>query len=209
MEDRFRETGVIAVVVLEDAENAVPVAQALVAGGVPIVEITLRTAAAPDAIARIASEVPDALIGAGTVLSADQVALAAAAGAAFVVSPGLHEPVVAECRKRQLPVFPGVATATETQAAWNMGLRTLKFFPAAQAGGISMLKALGSVFRDVRFIPTGGVSASNLGGYLELQSVTACGGSWLTPADKIAAGEFDSITRLAREAGAIVRDTRG
>lgn len=209
MDDLLRQVGVVPVVVLDRVDDAVPVAEALVRGGLPVVEVTLRTAAAPDAIARIAGGVPEAVIGAGTVLNADQVTLAADAGAGFIVSPGLHETVVTESAVRQLPVFPGVATATEAQAAWNLGLRTLKFFPAGQAGGVSMLKALGSVFRDVSFMPTGGVSPANLADYLALPSVVACGGSWLTPAERIAAGDFESITRLASEARKIVQNLRG
>ena len=209
MENLLEQVGVVPVVVLEDASDAVAVARALVDGGLPIVEVTLRTAAAPDAIRQIADNVPDAVIGAGTVLSAEQVDLAANAGAKFIVSPGLHDAVVERSRDLDLPVFPGVATASEAQKAWNMGLRTLKFFPAGQAGGVAMLKALGSVFRDVRFMPTGGVSAANLPDYLQLSSVIACGGSWLTPQKAIADGDFDAITKLATEARGISGEIRG
>lgn len=209
MENLLEKIGVVPVVVLEEAEKAVAVAEALVEGGLPVVEVTLRTAAAPEAIARIAKEVPDAIIGAGTVLNAEQVSLANDAGARFIVSPGLHASVVSESQDRNLPVYPGVATASEAMAAWNLGLRTLKFFPASQAGGVPMLKALGSVYRDVRFMPTGGVSTANLADYLALPSVIACGGSWLTPAKHIDAGDFESITRLAREARELVQKLRG
>ena len=204
MDSLLEKTGVVPVVVLDDPDDAVPVAEALHQGGLPIIELTLRTAAAPEAIRRIAHEVPDVVIGAGTVLNAEQVVIAADAGASFIVSPGLHDSVVDEAGSRNLPLYPGVATATEVQAAWNMGLRTLKFFPAGQAGGVAMLKALGSVFRDVRFMPTGGVSPANLADYLALQSVIACGGSWLTPASAIGTKDFAAITRLAREARAVV-----
>lgn len=196
------------VVVLDNADDAIPVAEALCAGGLPIIEVTLRTAAAPDAIEQISKNVADAVIGVGTVLNAEQVGIAAAAGASFIVSPGLHESVIEESRSRDLPVFPGVSTATEAQAAWNMGLRTLKFFPAEQAGGVAMLRALGSVFRDVRFMPTGGVSPANLPDYLRLPSVIACGGSWLTPAALIEAKDFAAIKRLAMEARTIAGETR-
>ena len=142
-------------------------------------------------------------------LSAEHAETIVAAGAQFIVSPGLHDDVVSTAKRLEVPVIPGVATASETQRAWNMGLRTLKFFPAGQAGGTSMLKALSAVFRDVRFMPTGGVSAKNLGDYLALPSVLACGGSWLTPADAIESGDFDRITELAKEAVEIATASRG
>ena len=200
---------VVPVVVIDDAAKAVPLAQALVAGGLPVIEVTMRTTAAPEAIAAIAAEVPDALVGAGTVLSSEHAHTIVDAGAKFIVSPGLHENVVAAARQLSVPIIPGVATATEAQQAWNMGLHTLKFFPAGQAGGIPMIKALAAVFRDVKFMPTGGVSAKNLADYLEVPAVLACGGSWLTPADAIVAGDFDKITRLATEAIGIASEVRG
>jgi 2-dehydro-3-deoxyphosphogluconate aldolase/(4S)-4-hydroxy-2-oxoglutarate aldolase len=209
MNELFENVGVVPVVVLDNAEDAIPVAEALREGGLSIIEVTLRTAAAPEAIRLIADEVTDVIIGAGTVLNAEQVGIAAGAGARFIVSPGLHDSVVAESRSLNLPLYPGVATATEAQAAWNMGLKALKFFPAGQAGGVPMLKALASVFRDVRFMPTGGVSPANLAEYLGLPSVIACGGSWLTPAKAIEAKDFATITRLAEEACALVDALRG
>lgn len=200
---------VVPVVVIDDASRAVPVAQALVDGGLPVIEVTMRTAAAPDAIAAISADVPDALIGAGTVLSGEQAHSIVAAGAKFIVSPGLHDDVVTAARELSVPVIPGVATATEAQYAWNLGLRILKFFPAGQAGGISMIKALAAVFRDVEFMPTGGVSAKNLGDYLEVPAVLACGGSWLTPADAVESGDYGRIAELAAEAVAIAQTVRG
>jgi len=208
MKSLFENVPVIPVVVIDEVDRAVPVAKALVAGGLPIIEVTMRTAAASAAIAAIAAEVPDAHVGAGTVLSAEQAHTIVAAGARFIVSPGLHEDVVAAARELAVPIIPGVATATETQRAWNMGLRELKFFPAEQAGGLAMIKALSSVFRDVSFMPTGGVSSANLKDYLAHPFVLACGGSWLTPAAAIAAGDYDQITVLAREALAIARQVR-
>lgn len=205
MDNLLEKTGVVPVVVLDNPDDAVPVAEALREGGLPIIELTLRTAAAPEAMRRIAHEVSDVVIGAGTVLNAEQLGIAADAGASFIVSPGLHDSVVDEARTRNLPLYPGVATATEVQTAWNMGLKTLKFFPAGQAGGVPMLKALGSVFRDVKFMPTGGVSPANLSDYLALRSVIACGGSWLTPASAIEAKDFAAITRLAKEARALAK----
>lgn len=209
MRDLLEKAPVVPVVVIEDASKAVPVAKALVEGGLPVIEITMRTAAAAEAIASIAAEVPDALVGAGTVLSGEQAETIAAAGARFIVSPGLHDDVVNTANKLELPCIPGVATATEAQHAWNLGLRILKFFPAGQAGGTAMLKALSAVFRDVVFMPTGGVSAKNLSDYLALPSVLACGGSWLTPADAIENNQFDRITELAAEAVQIAARSRG
>lgn len=195
-------------VVLESADAAVPLAQALCEGGLSIIEVTLRTAAGLEAISRIAAQVPEATIGAGTVLSGEKVTQAMDAGAQFIVSPGCQPAVIEQSLKVGCPVYPGVATATEAQAAWNMGLRTLKFFPAGLAGGPAMLKALGSVFRDVSFMPTGGVSAANLAEYLALPSVIACGGSWLSPASAIQSGDYQSITDLAAEAAQIAQQTR-
>ena len=209
MRELLQKIPVVPVVVIEDAEKAVPVAKALVAGGLPVIEVTMRTAAAPEAIAAIAEQVPEAVIGAGTVLSSDQATQIVAAGAKFIVSPGLHEDVVATANKLDVPIIPGIATATELQQAWNLGLRILKFFPAEQAGGIAMIKSLASVFRDVVFMPTGGVSPANLHTYLEVPAVLACGGSWLTPAAAIADGDFERITTLASEALAIAKKVRG
>lgn len=208
MKELLKDAPVVPVVVIDDAEKAVPVANALVAGGLPVIEVTMRTAAAADAIAAIRAEVPDAHIGAGTVLSGQQAETIVSAGARFIVSPGLHDDVVSVANELSVPVIPGVATATEAQAAWNLGLRILKFFPAGQAGGIGMIKALSAVFRDVVFMPTGGVSPKNLRDYLEVPSVLACGGSWLTPADAIEGNDYHRITELAAEAVAIARKVR-
>ena len=209
MKSMLEKTPVVPVVVIENANRAVRVAQALVDGGLPIIEVTMRTAAAADAIAAIAAEVPGAHVGAGTVLSSEHAKTIVAAGARFIVSPGLHESVVSTARDLSVPIIPGVATATEAQQAWNMGLRILKFFPAGQAGGPAMIKALASVFRDVVFMPTGGVSTGNLRDYLQMPAVVACGGSWLTPAKAIADGDYDQITALASEALAIAKEVRG
>lgn len=208
LESRLNTHPVVPLVVPEDAATAIRVAQALVAGGLSVVEVVLRTDAALECLAEVVEAVPEAIVGAGTVLSRQQAREAAGAGARFIVSPGLHEPVVEEARSQDLPVFPGVSTATEVQDAWNMGLRALKFFPASLAGGPPMLKALGSVFRDVRFMPTGGVSADNLSDYLALPQVLACGGSWLTPKAAIAEGRFEVISGLAAEAVAIASKAR-
>ncbi len=199
---------VIPVVVIEDAGAALPLARALAAGGLSVVEVTLRTDCALAAIEAIATGLPDVSIGAGTVLNTAQYRNALAAGAGFVVSPGLDDGIVAAALGDGIPVYPGVETAGELQHAWNLGLRAVKFFPAGQAGGSAKLKALSSVFRDMRFVPTGGVSADNLGDYLSIESVLACGGSWLTPRDAIAAGDFARITVLAAEAVRIADEAR-
>lgn len=208
LQQKLQNTPVVPVVVIDDAAKAVAIAKALVAGGLTVIEVTMRTAAAADAIAAIAEQVPDAIVGAGTVLSSQQATDIVAAGAKFIVSPGLHVDVVATAKTLGVPIIPGIATATELQQAWNLGLRTLKFFPAEQAGGIPMIKALASVFRDVTFMPTGGVSPANLQEYLKVPAVLACGGSWLTPAAAIADGDFEKITTLASEALAIAAQVR-
>ena len=203
IESRLRQAPVVPLVQSDDPEVAVQTTQALVAGGLTVIEVVMRTADALVCLEAIAKSVPDAIVGAGTVLCAEHANAAISAGAQFLVSPGLHRPVVEVAQSAGMTIYPGVSTATEAQQAWNLGLRTLKFFPASLAGGPPMLKALSSVFRDVSFMPTGGVTAKNLGEYLAVPSVIACGGSWLTPADAIAAGNYDAITQLAAEAVSI------
>ncbi len=208
MTSLFQDHKVLPVIVIDNADDAVPLAKALAAGGIPIAEVTLRTEAALEAIANIAKEVPEVIVGAGTALSAEHVRMAVDAGSKFIVSPGLHESVVEASNSADVPVIPGVVTATEAQQAWNMGLRTLKFFPASLAGGPKMLKALGSVFPDVKFIPTGGVSPENLGDYLSMPTVLACGGSWLAPKAVVTSGDFERVTNLADQACAIANQYR-
>ena len=205
MDEQLKKARVVPVVVVDRVDDAVPIAEALREGGLPIIEVTLRTSAALEAIRKIANDVADVIVGAGTVLNAEQAKAAADAGARFIVSPGLHESVVAESRALNLPIYPGIATATEALGAWNLGIRTVKFFPASQAGGVSMLKALSSVFRDLNFMPTGGITPATLNDYLQLPSVVACGGSWLTPASAVEQKDFASITRLAAEARALCK----
>lgn len=205
---RLEQAPVVPLVVPEDPETAIKTTQALVAGGLTVIEVVLRTEAAVASLAEIVTAVPDAIVGAGTVLSERQAAEVVFAGARFIVSPGLYAPVVEYAASARLPVFPGVATASEAQNAWNMGLRSLKFFPASLAGGPAMLKAIGSVFKDVKFMPTGGVSAANLSDYLALPNVLACGGSWLTPRSAIAEDNYQVITDLAAEAVAIAKSVR-
>ncbi|QIQ85412.1 bifunctional 4-hydroxy-2-oxoglutarate aldolase/2-dehydro-3-deoxy-phosphogluconate aldolase [Erythrobacter sp.] len=196
-----------------DASEAVATARALVEGGLAVHEVVLRRDGALGAMRAMAerrAEIGEGLVvGAGTVLTLDQAKAARDAGAQFIVSPGLVDEIALWCIEQDLPVFPGTATAGEVQRAFALGLRAVKFFPAALAGGVPMLKALSSVFGAMRFMPTGGISAANLPEYLALPSVIACGGSWLTPTDRIAAGDYEAVTRLAREAVAIARKARG
>jgi len=205
---RLQAAPVVPLVVPDDPETAIKTTEALVAGGLSVIEVVLRTNAAIECLADVVRAVPAAIVGAGTVLSEAQAGDAIAAGAQFIVSPGLYEPVVERAKLAGLPVFPGVATASEAQRAWNLGLRSVKFFPASLAGGTAMLKALGSVFKDLRFMPTGGISAANLAEYLALPSVLACGGSWLTPKQAIVEGNYQIITGLAADAVAIASKSR-
>ena len=194
---------VIPVIVLQRVQDAVPLAQALVAGGVRVLEVTMRTPVALQCIEAIARAVPEAIVGAGTIRSAADARAAKSAGSAFGVSPGYTAAVGAACREAGLPLLPGVATAGEVMAAQADGLSFLKFFPATAAGGIPMLKALGGPFPDVVFCPTGGITLQTAPQFLALPNVKVCGGSWLTPADAVAAGDWAQITRLAQEAAAL------
>ncbi len=194
---------VIPVIVLQRVQDAVPLAEALLAGGVKVLEVTMRTPVALECIAAIAKALPEAVVGAGTIRSAADAQAALDAGSRFAVSPGYTAEVGAACRRIGLPLLPGVATASEVMAAQADGLSFLKFFPAMQAGGIPMLKALGGPFPDVVFCPTGGISLETAPQFLALPNVKVCGGSWLTPADAVAAGDWARITRLAREAQAL------
>lgn len=205
---RLSAAPVVPLVQANDPEVAIEITKALVAGGLTVVEVVLRTPEALDCLREIVKAVPEAIVGAGTVLSAEQAEAVVDAGAAFIVSPGLDEGVVAVAQKNDMPIFPGTATASEVQKAWNLGLRAVKFFPAGLAGGVPMLKAMGSVFGGMRFMPTGGVSAANLHEFLSVPAVLACGGSWLTPSDAIKAGNYSEITRLAQEAVDISKSVR-
>ena len=189
----------VPVVVLDDAADADGLAAALVAGGLPVAEVTFRTAAAPDAIAAMAAR-GDILVGAGTVLTAEQVNQAVAAGARFVVSPGLSRAVVERCAELGVLALPGAVTATEVQAALELGLSTVKFFPAGTSGGPAAIKALAAPFSDVQFVPTGGVGPANLADYLAIPAVAAVGGSWMVPRERVKAGDFASIQQLTADA---------
>ena len=197
-----RHGPVIPVIVLQRLQDAVPMAEALLSGGVKVLEVTLRTAVALQCIEAIAKALPEAVVGAGTVRSAADAKAALAAGARFAVSPGYTAEVGLACRQIGLPLLPGVATASEVMVASADGLSFLKFFPAVQAGGLAMLKAWGGPFPDIVFCPTGGISLETAPQFLALGNVTVCGGSWLTPADARAAGDWARITRLARQAQA-------
>jgi 2-dehydro-3-deoxyphosphogluconate aldolase/(4S)-4-hydroxy-2-oxoglutarate aldolase len=201
--DVMRDAPVIPVIVVDDAAQAVPLARALVAGGIRMLEVTLRTPVALAAIEAIARDVPEAVAGAGTIRSVADARAAVAAGARFGVSPGYTSAIGRACRDAGLPLLPGVATGSEILLAAEDGYTELKFFPAVQAGGVAMLKAWHGPFHDVRFCPTGGVSAANAREFLALPNVVCVGGSWLTPADAVKSGDWDRITRLAREAVAL------
>lgn len=191
-----------------DPAVAVATAKALRDGGLKVIEVVMRSADAQRCMEAIIKEVDDVVVGAGTVLTLDQTKSVLDSGAQFVVCPGLVDNIVEHCLSNGVPIYPGTMTAGEVQRAYALGLRQVKFFPASLAGGVPMLKALGAVFREMRFMPTGGISTGNLGEYLALPHVLACGGSWLTPGDAIAAGDYAAITKLAREALAIASDTR-
>lgn len=208
LNDRLRGRGVVPVVVIRDPRRAVPLARALADGGLPCAEITFRTRAAAEAMRRIAAEAPDVLLGAGTVLTPGRAAAAREAGAQFVVSPGFDPRVVDYCQEHGLPVYPGVCTPTDIQRALGAGLEVLKFFPAGPLGGASFLKAISAPFPGLRFIPTGGVKRENLPGYLKMDQVLACGGSWMAPAAWIDESAFDRIRDEAARAVAVVRRER-
>jgi 2-dehydro-3-deoxyphosphogluconate aldolase/(4S)-4-hydroxy-2-oxoglutarate aldolase len=203
------QIGVVPVIAIDRADDAVPLARALLAGGIGCAEITFRTAAAAEAIRRMTGEVREMLAGAGTVLTVQQAEQAALAGAQYIVSPGFDAAVVDWCQEHHVPVLPGVATPTEINMALVRGLKLLKFFPAEEFGGVRMLKALYGPYPEVRFIPTGGIRAHNLAEYLALPNVAACGGSWMATSRMIAGGQFEEIARLSTEARAIVRRERG
>ena len=196
---RMARAGIVPVVVLDDAKDAVPTAKAMVAGGIDVMEITFRTAAAADSIRAVAAEVPDMLPGAGTVVNLEQCKLAVECGAKFIVSPGYDEEVVSWCCENNIPVCPGCATPTEIMMALKHNLKVIKFFPANVYGGLSAIKALAGPFVGVKFIPTGGVNGNNVGEYISDPHIHAVGGSWVCPKADIAAGNFEKITQLCKD----------
>ena len=198
--EQFGHYGIILVVKIDRAEDAVPLAKALCDGGLSVAEVTFRTAAAADAIAAMTKAYPEMLIGAGTVLTTAQVDAAIAAGAKFIVSPGLNPKVVSYCIEKNIPVTPGVTSPSEIEQALELGLEVVKFFPAEASGGLAKIKAMAAPYGGIRFMPTGGINADNLNSYLAYDRVLACGGSWMVSADLINAGDFAKITELTREA---------
>ena len=204
----IEKTGIIPVVVLDRVEDAEPLASALIKGGLPCAEVTFRTAAAEESIRIMSKKFPEMLIGAGTVLTTEQVDKAIAAGAKFIVSPGTNPKVVRYCNEKNIPIIPGVCTPTEVEAALELGLTTLKFFPAEAAGGLKMIKAMAAPYTSVRFMPTGGIDAKNVGEYLSYGRIVACGGSWMVKGDLIKEGRFDEIEKLTCEAAELVKKYR-
>ena len=202
-------TGIVPVVVLNKADDAEPLAQALVKGGLPCAEVTFRTDAAEESIRRIAKKFPEMFVGAGTVLTTEQADRAVGAGAKFIVSPGLNPKVVEHCLKKGYPITPGIMTPTELEMALGFGLDVVKFFPAENAGGLKMIKAMAAPYTMMKFMPTGGINATNVRDYLACNKILACGGSWMVKGDLISAGDFAEIEKLTREAAAIVKEIRG
>ena len=205
------KAGIVPVIVIEKAEQAVPLARALVKGGLPVIEVAFRTKAAAGAIAAIRREVPEAIVGAGTLLTPQMVKDAKAAGAVFGVAPGFDPAVMAAAKAEDLPMCPGIATASELSQALTAGCTMVKFFPAEAAGGVKMIKNLLGAFRftGVKFMPTGGVNLSNVADYLAVPEIVCCGGTWIVPKDALAAGDWAAIKRLATEAAEVVRRLRG
>ncbi len=196
----LRNNRIVPLVQSNDSTSALKISEALIKGGLDVLEIVLRTDKALDCLEAIVKEFPQAHVGAGTVLNADQSQEAIRRGAGFIVSPGLDLSSIKVAHTAGIPILPGIATATELQKAFNLGLHTVKLFPASLVGGPKILKAFSSVFRDMQFMPTGGVNPDNLFEYLSIPSVLACGGSWLTPKDAVESKSYDTITRLAAEA---------
>ena len=206
---KFEEIGIIPVVVLNDVKDAEPLGKCLVEGGLPAAEGTFRTDAAEESIRIMAEKYPDLLVGAGTVLTIDQVDRAAAAGAKFIVSPGFDPAIVKYCLEKDIPVCPGTQSPSEMIAAMNLGLDHVKFFPAEPSGGLKMIKAITAALTSLKVMPTGGISASNVTEYLQNSKIFCAGGSWMVKGDMIKAGEFDKICTMAKEAVAKVKEIRG
>lgn len=199
-EQKFYEMGVVPVVVLEEPEDAVLLAKALIDGGLPCAEVTFRTAAAAESIRLMVEEYPDMLVGAGTVLTTEQVDQAMEAGAKFIVSPGFDPEIVDYCLKKEIPVFPGCITPSEAAQAVKRGLKVVKFFPAEQAGGLEMIKAMAAPYPMLKFMPTGGINPQNMEKYLSCNKILCCGGSWMVKGDLIKKRDFDRIRLLSAEA---------
>ncbi len=207
--EQIKKTGIIPVVVIDDVKDAEPLAKALCEGGLPCAEVTFRTAPAEEAIRIMAEKFPEMLIGAGTVLTTEQVDRAIAAGAKFIVSPGTNPKIVKYCIEKNIPITPGVCTPSEVEMALELGLEVVKFFPAEQAGGLNMIKAMAAPYVGLKFMPTGGINPKNVKEYLAYDRIIACGGSWMVKGDLVKEGKFDKIVELAKEAAEIVKEIRG
>jgi 2-dehydro-3-deoxyphosphogluconate aldolase / (4S)-4-hydroxy-2-oxoglutarate aldolase len=206
---KIGSTGIVPVVVLNNASDAEPLADSLIKGGLPCAEVTFRTAAAEESIKIISKKFPQMLVGAGTVLTTEQVDKAIGAGAKFIVAPGFNPKVVEYCLKNNYPVCPGIMTPTELEMALGYGLDVVKFFPAENAGGLKMIKAISAPYTMMKFMPTGGINATNVREYLACDKILACGGSWMVKGDLVKAGDFAQIEKLTAEATSIVKEIRG
>lgn len=198
--EQIQKIGIVPVVVINKVEDAVPLAKALCAGGLPCAEVTFRTEAAAGAIKAMTESFPNMCVGAGTVLNAAQVDAAVSAGAKFIVSPGLNPKTVKYCQEKNVPITPGTSSPTDIEMAIDLGLDVVKFFPAEQSGGLAKIKAMAAPYVNMKFMPTGGINAKNINDYLAFPKIIACGGSWMVPGDLISAGEWDKIEQLTREA---------
>ena len=207
--EKIQEIGIVPVVVLDDAKDAAPLAKALCEGGLPCAEVTFRTAAAEESIRIMSEQFPEMLVGAGTVLTTEQVDRAVAAGAKFIVSPGMNPRIVKYCVEKGILITPGCANPSDIEQALENGLDVVKFFPAEPAGGLKMIKAMAAPYVGVKFMPTGGINQNNVKDYLAYDRILACGGSWMVKGDMVAAGEFYKIKELAAEAVEIVKESRG
>lgn len=207
--EKIQKLGIVPVVVLDDAKDAAPLAKALCDGGLPCAEVTFRTDAAEESIRIMSEQFPEMLIGAGTVLTTDQVDRAVAAGAKFIVSPGLNPRIVKYCVDKGILITPGCANPSDIEQALENGLEVVKFFPAEPAGGLKMIKAMAAPYVNMKFMPTGGINASNVREYLAYDRIVACGGSWMVSGNLVKAGQFDKITELVKEAVQIVKESRG
>ena len=207
--EQIQKTGIIPVVVLDDAKDAEPLAKALCEGGLPCAEVTFRTEAAEECIRIMSEKFPEMLVGAGTVLTTKQVDRAVAAGAKFIVSPGLNPRIVKYCVEKGIVITPGCANASDMEQALENGLEVVKFFPAEPAGGLNMIKALAAPYVGLKFMPTGGISPKNVRDYLAYNRIIACGGSWMVKNDLVKAGDFAAITEMAKECVQIVKESRG
>ena len=206
---KIGQTGIVPVVVLNEVKDAVPLAQSLINGGLPCAEVTFRTDAAQQSIVEISKNFPQMFVGAGTVLTTEQVDRAVDAGAKFIVSPGFNPKVVEYCIKKGYPVTPGIMTPTELEMALEFGLDVVKFFPAENAGGLKMIKAMAAPYTKMKFMPTGGINPQNVREYLQCDKILACGGSWMVKGDLINSGNFAEIEKLTKEASQIVKEIRG